>query len=275
MDIKNSLYNQKKKVLKRAGMWWKPNMLLSSTAVFVIGLIATMIDGVTIYMSLDPILKGMLVFTLLLSCVGAAVLDLFPIYWPIAIEKIKGKNNSDMVIKIFFICTVITWGLVMLALCVFRFSAWDFILKEALQENSIALLESENLYQPKLSNTIGIIIMVFFNSLNLATSAAVLLASVLSTKSQKEDLANKKFTLKTELENLAAEKQQEIDQLSNVITADYTQLDSDKLDALKRDADSEAVVNKIIAREVLEEELSDPDVDMVLTKSCHDAINNK
>lgn len=275
MDIKNSLYNQKKKVLKRAGMWWKPNMLLSSTAVFVIGLIATMIDGVTIYMSLDPILKGMLIFTLLLSCVGAAVLDLFPIYWPIAIERIKDKNNSDMVIKIFFVCTVITWGLVMLALCVFRFSAWDFILKEALQENSIALLESENLYQPKLSNTIGIIIMIFFNSLNLATSAAVLLVSVLSTKSQKEDLANKKFTLKTELEHLAAGKQQEISQLTNVINSDYTQLDADRIDALKRDADAEAVESKIIAREVLEEELSDPDVDVVLTKSCHDAINNK
>lgn len=275
MDDKKSLFNQKKKVLKKAGMWWKPNVLLSVKTVFAVGLIATIIDGVTIYMSLDPILKGMLIFTLLLSCVGAAVLDLFPIYWPIAIEKIKGKNNSDMVIKIFFICTVITWGLVMLALCVFRFSAWDFILKEALQENSIELLESENLYQPELSNTIGIIIMIFFNSLNLATSAAVLLVSVLSTKSQKEDLVNKRLTLKTELEHLAAGKQQEIAQLTNVINSDYTQLDADRIDALKRDADAEAVVNKIIAREVLEEVLSDPDVDVVLTKSCHDAVNNK
>lgn len=275
MDIKNSLFNQKKKVLKKAGMWWKPNILLSAKTVLVIGLIATIIDGVTIYMSLDPILKGMLIFTLLLSCVGAAVLDLFPIYWPIAIERIKDKNNSDMVIKIFFACTVITWGLVMLALGVFRFSAWNFILIEALQENSIALQESEDLYQPELTKTIGIIIMMFFNALNLATSAAVLLASVLSTKSQKEDMANKKLTLKTELEYLAAEKQQEIDQLNNVVNTDYTQLDTNRLDVLKRIADSEAVVNKIIAREVLEEELSDSDVDVVITKSCHDVVDNK
>lgn len=275
MDVKNSLFNQKKKVLKKAGMWWKPNVLLSAKTVFVIGLIATIIDGVTIYMSLDPILKGMLIFTLLLSCVGAAVLDLFPIYWPIAIERIKDKNNSDMVIKIFFACTVITWGLVMLALCVFRFSAWNFILIEALQENSIALQESEDLYQPELSKTIGIIIMMFFNALNLATSAAVLLASVLLTKSQKEVLTNKKLTLKTELEYLVTEKQQEIDQLNNVVNTDYTQLDTDRLNALKRVADSEAVVNKIIAREVLEEELSDSDVDVVITKSCHDVVDNK
>ena len=117
--------------------------------------------------------------------------------------------------------------------------------------------------------------MMFFNALNLATSAAVLLASVLSTKSQKEDMANKKLTLKTQLDYLAAEKQQEIDQLNNVVTADYTQLDTDRLNALKRVADSEAVVNKIIAREVLEEELSDSDVDVVITKSCHDVVDNK
>lgn len=275
MDVKNSLFNQKKKVLKKAGMWWKPNILLSAKTVFVIGLIATVIDGVTIYMSLDPILKGMLIFTLLLSCVGAAVLDLFPIYWPIAIERMREKNNSDIVVKIFFACTVITWGLVMLALCVFRFSAWEFILMEALQENSIALQESGDLYQPELSKTIGIIIMMFFNALNLATSAAVLLSSILSTKSQKEDMANKKLTLKTELEYLAAEKQQEIDQLNNVVNADYSQLDADRLDALKRLADSEAVENKIIAREVLEEELSDSDVDVLITKSSHDVVDNK
>lgn len=275
MDIKKSFFNQKKKVLKKAGMWWKPNVLLSGGTVFVIGLIATIIDGITIYMSLDPILKGMLIFTLLLSCIGAAVLDLFPIYWPIAIERIKDKSNSDVVIKIFFACTVITWGLVMISLCVFRFSAWNFILMEALQENSIALQESGDLYQPELSKAVGIIIMMFFNALNLATSAAVLLASVLSTKSQKEDKANKKLTLKMQLDNLAAEKQQEVDQLNNVANTDYTQLDADRLDALKRVADSEAIVNKTIAREVLEEELSDSDVDVVITKSCHDVVDNK
>lgn len=275
MDVKNSLFNQKKKVLKKAGMWWKPNVLLSAKTVFLIGLIATVIDGITIYMSLDPILKGMLIFTLLLSCIGAAVLDLFPIYWPIAIERFKDKNNSDIVIKIFFVCTVITWGFVMLAVCVFRFSAWDFILVEALQENSVALQDSGDLYQPELSKTIGIIIMMFFNALNLATSAAVLLSSVLSTKSQKEDIANKKLTLKTELEYLSAEKQQEVDHLNNVVNTDYTQLDADRLEALKRVADNEAIVNKVIAREVLEEELSDSDVDVVITKSCHDVVDNK
>ncbi len=275
MDVKNSLFNQKKEVLKKAGMWWKPNVLLSAKTVFVIGLIATIIDGVTIYMSLDPILKGMIIFTLLLSCVGAAVLDLFPIYWPIAIERMREKNNSDIVVKIFFACTVITWGLVLISLCVFRFSAWNFILMEALQENSIALQESGELYQPELSKAVGIIIMMFFNALNLATSAAVLLASVLSTKSQKEDKANKKLTLKMQLDNLAAEKQQEVDQLNNVAHIDYSQLDNDRLDALKRVVDSEAIVNKTIAREVLEEELSDSDVDVVITKSCHDVVDNK
>lgn len=273
MDVKKSFFNQKKKVLKKAGMWWKPNILLSGGTVFIIGLIATIIDGITIYMSLDPILKGMLIFTLLLSCVGAAVLDLFPIYWPLAIDRIKDKNNSDMVIKIFFVCTVITWFVVMLALCVFRFSAWDFILIEALQENSIALKQSGGLYQPELSKTIGIMIMMFFNALNLATSAAVLLVSVLSTKSHNEDMTNKKLRLKMELENLATEKQQEIDQLNNVINADYTQLDADKLEASKRVADSQAVTNKVIAREVLEEELSDSDVDVVLTKSSHNVVD--
>lgn len=273
MDVKNSFFEQKKSVLKKAEMWWKPNVLLSGKTVFFIGLIATLIDGVTIYISLDLILKGMFIFTLLLSCVGAAVLDLFPIYWPLAIDRIKDKNNSDMVIKIFFVCTVITWFVVMLALCVFRFYAWDFILIEALQENSIALKESGDLYQPELSKTIGIMIMLFFNALNLATSAAVLLVSVLSTKSHNEDMTNKKLRLKMELENLATEKQQEIDQLNNVINADYTQFDADRLEASKQVADSEAVKNKVIAREVLEEELSDPDVDVVLTKSSHNVVD--
>lgn len=273
MDVKNSFFEQKKSVLKKAEMWWKPNVLLSGKTVFFIGLIATLIDGVTIYISLDPILKTMFIFTLLLSCVGAAVLDLFPIYWPLAIDRIKDKNNSDMVIKTFFVCTVITWFVVMLALCVFRFSAWDFILIEALQENSIALEESGDLYQPELSKTIGIMIMMFFNALNLATSSAVLLVSVLSTKSHNEDMTNKKLTVKTELENLAIQKQQEIDQLNTVINSDYAQIDADRLDAFKRVVDSEAVANKVIAREVLEEELSDPDVDVVLTKSSHNVFD--
>lgn len=273
MDVKNSFFEQKKSVLKKAEMWWKPNVLLSGKTVFFIGLTATLIDGVTIYISLDPILKTMFIFTLLLSCVGAAVLDLFPIYWPLAIDRIKDKNNSDMVIKTFFVCTVITWFVVMLALCVFRFSAWDFILIEALQENSIALEESGDLYQPELSKTIGIMIMMFFNALNLATSSAVLLVSVLSTKSHNEDMTNKKLTVKTELENLAIQKQQEIDQLNTVINSDYAQIDADRLDAFKRVVDSEAVANKVIAREVLEEELSDPDVDVVLTKSSHNVFD--
>lgn len=273
MYVKNSFFEQKKSVLKKAGLWWKPNILFSGKTVFFIGSIATGVDGFTIYTSLDQILKGMFIFTLLLSCVGAAVLDLFPIYWPIAIDRIKDKNNSDIVVKIFFVCTVITWLGVMLALCVFRFSAWDFILIEALQENSIALKESGDLYQPELSKTIGIMIMLFFNALNLATSAAVLLVSVLSTKSHNEDMTNKKLRLKMELENLATEKQQEIDQLNNVINANYTQFDADRLEALKQVADSEAVKNKVIAREVLEEELSDPDVDVVLTKSSHNVVD--
>ena len=113
--------------------------------------------------------------------------------------------------------------------------------------------------------------MLFFNALNLATSAAVLLVSVLSTKSHNEDMTNKKLRLKMELENLATEKQQEIDQLNNVINADYTQFDADRLEASKQVADSEAVKNKVIAREVLEEELSDPDV--VLTKSSHNVVD--
>lgn len=275
MNVKDSFFNKKKKVLKKAGMWWKPNVLLSAKTVFVIGLIATIIDGLTIYMSLDPILKGMLIFTLLLSCVGAAVLDLFPIYWPIAIEKMKDKSNSDMVIKIFFACAAITWGLVMISLCVFRFSAWNFILIEALQENSVAVKESGDLYQPELSKVIGIIIMMFFNALNLATSAAVLLASVLSTKSQKEEMVHKKVTLKIELDDIAADIQQEIDQLNDMVNSDYTQIDNDRLNALKKVSDAAAIVNKTIAREVLQEELSDSDVDVVITRSCRDVVDNK
>lgn len=274
MNVNNSFFNEKKRVLKNAGMWWKPNILLSGKTVFFIGFIATVVDGITIYMTLDPILKGMFIFTLLLSCICAAVLDLFPVYWPIAIGRLREKVDSSNGVKVFFVISVVAWCIVMLSLCLFRFASWDFILLEALQENSIALAENEGLYQPELTKVIGMLIMLFLSAVNIATSAGVLLASFLATKSPKEEKESKKLTIKTRIDSLINEKQQEIDQLNDVITFDYTRLDAERLRNMKDIADNEAAKNKVIAREVLEEELSDSDVDYFITNSYHNVAED-
>lgn len=278
MKNKNkSLLENERNVLKKVGVWYKEDALIKPKTVFIIGIIATITDGLTIYLTLDPLLKTMFIMTLLLTFTASAILDVFPAYWPYGFEKIKfykQENNLffSKLIKVFLIISMIMWGLVVVAICIVRYASMEYILLDTIRESIIAQEDTE-LYQPQFSTLMGQILMTFMNFVNLATSACVLLASMVSYTPLEVKQRNKKITLKTLLTEIKADKLQELEQLNAVIN-DRTNIsrEDEKHNALFNLADSEAVRKRIEAREDIERFHGDSDVDFKITKSSQQII---
>ena len=102
---------------------------------FIISAIATACDGLTVYFTLDPILKGASYFNLLLTITAAAILDIFPAFWEYGFESIKySQDRFDKVLnKTLLGLAIGSWFLVMIGLCVIRYSATDFILESLIE----------------------------------------------------------------------------------------------------------------------------------------------
>lgn len=253
------LFDDEIKVLKKQGLWYKQNFMNKSSTVFIIAFIATLVDGLTVYYTLNPILKGNMVMNLLLTVTASAILDIFPSYWVDSIEKIK--KHKDFTVKLFLIISVMAWMLVFICLCVVRIHGWQFVLQSTLQEQySIKESNVDMLFIPVLDKPLGIIIMLFLCAVNIATSAAVLLATAITHTPEEIMKSRQKFSIKTLLNQLSLKKDTEKQQLEDVIASDFEAYENAKHDGFKAEAESEAQRQRKIAVEDLARELSDSDV---------------
>lgn len=256
---KRELFGDEIKVLKKQGLWYKRSFMNKSSTVFIIACIATLVDGLTVYYTLNPILKGNMIMNLLLTITASAILDIFPSYWVDSIEKIK--NHQDFTVKLMMIISVVAWVFVFICLCVVRVYGWQFVLQSTLQEQySIKESNVDMLFIPVLDKTLGIIIMLFLCFVNFATSAAVLLATAITHVSEETMKSRQKFSIKTVLNQIRFKKEMEKQQLEDVIASDFEAYENAKHDGFKAEAEAEANRQRKIAVEDLARELSDSDV---------------
>lgn len=255
---KRELFGDEIKVLKKQGLWYKQNFMNKSSTVFIIACIATLVDGLTIYYTLNPILKGNMVMNLLLTITASAILDIFPSYWVDSIEKIK--NHQDFTVKLMMIISVVAWVFVFVCLCVVRIHGWQFVLQRTLQEQFSNQESNVDMFIPVLDKTLGIIIMLFLCFVNFATSAAVLLATAITHVSEDTMKSRQKFSIKTLLNQVRFNKEMEKQQLEDVIASDFEAYENAKHDGFKVEAEAEANRQRKIAVEDLARELSDSDV---------------
>lgn len=255
---KRELFDDEIKVLKKQGLWYKQSLLNKSTTVLIIACIATLVDGLTIYYTLNPILKGNMVMNLLLTITASAILDIFPSYWVDSIEKIK--NHQDFTVKLMMIISVVAWVFVFVCLCVVRIHGWQFVLQRTLQEQFSNQESNVDMFIPVLDKTLGITIMIFLCFVNFATSAAVLLATAITHVSEDTMKSRQKFSIKTLLNQVRFNKKMEKQQLEDVIASDFEAYENAKHDGFKVEAEAEANRQRKIAVEDLARELSDSDV---------------
>lgn len=255
---KRELFGDEIKVLKKQGLFYKQNFMNKSSTVFIIACIATLVDGLTIYYTLNPILKGNMVMNLLLTITASAILDIFPSYWVDSIEKIK--NHQDFTVKLMMIISVVAWVFVFVCLCVVRIHGWQFVLQRTLQEQFSNQESNVDMFIPVLDKTLGIIIMLFLCFVNFATSAAVLLATAITHVSEDTMKSRQKFSIKTLLNQVRFNKEMEKQQLEDVIASDFEAYENAKHDGFKVEAEAEANRQRKIAVEDLARELSDSDV---------------
>lgn len=201
------LFDDEIKVLKKQGLWFKQNFMNRSSTVFIIACIATLVDGLTVYYTLNPILKGNMVMNLLLTITASAILDIFPSYWIDSIEKIR--KHQDLTVKLMMIISVVAWMLVFVCLSVVRIHGWQFVLQSTLQEQYSIKESNVSMFIPVLDKTLGIIIMLFLCFVNFATSAAVLLATAITHVSEETMKSRQKFSIKTVLNQIHFKKEME------------------------------------------------------------------
>lgn len=274
----NSPLSREKEIFKKTGFWYKEDALIKPKTVFIISAIACITDGLTVYLTLDPLLKTMVLMTLLCTFTASAILDVFPAFWPYAFDRMKGNGKENKtffqkLIKILFIISLITWFFVFAALCIVRCSAWEFILLDTIRESLIAQQDTD-LYQPQFTAFLGQMLMLFMNAVNIATSASVLLASMLSYVPNHVKMKAKRNTINLLLTEAKIDREQEINQLNAVIENDeYRSVEDAKHNSAYNEAAAEALTKSVEAREDLESYLNDPDVDVTVTASSEELVN--
>lgn len=265
---KTKNHDAKYMLLKKTGLLYKRDVLTRPVTMFIISAIATVCDGITVFISLDPLLGGAWYFNLLLTLVSAFILDLGPCYFGYGIEQIKhSPNRFDRVLnKTILTIAVCSWFLVMFALCAIRYSEVDFILESLIESTLSANEYATDSFTPQVTNALKFSIITFMNFLNIATSAFVLLASHVAFTSKEERDKQKAATFSYYIENFKAELESERKQLEDVIDDDTTNTYEEKRanNAIEV-AEKQAQIKKQEAVEELEKFHSDGDVTEKIT----------
>lgn len=264
--LKTKDHDAKYTLLKRTGLFYKRDALTRPITMFIISAIATICDGLTVYFTLDPILQDASYFTMLLTLTAAAILDIFPAFWEYGFEYIKySQNRFDKVLNKTLLSVAIgAWIFVMIALCVIRYSAADFIL-ESVIESTINASEYDA-YTPQVSTFLKLSIMSFMNLVNIGTSAAVLLASHISFTPKEERDKQKTATYRYYVGQMKTDLGSEKKQLEDMVDDEsYITYEKKRADHAKAIAEAQALIKKKEAVEELEKWLADPDVTAKIT----------
>lgn len=264
--MKKARDDAKYTLLKRTGLLYKHDVLTRPITMFIISAIATVCDGLTVYFTLDPLLKGASYFNLLLTLTSACILDVGPAFYEYGFENIKySRDRFDQVLnKTILGIAIGSWFLVMIGLCVIRYSAADFIL-ESLIESTIDATDYDT-FTPQLTTSLKISLMTFMNFVNIGTSAAVLLASHISFTHKEERDKQKAATFSYYVKNFKAELESERKQLEDVIDDDTTNTYEEKrADNAVAVAEAQAKIKQQEAVEELEKFHGDGDVTEKIT----------
>ena len=264
---KTTNHDAKYMLLKRTGMLYKRDVLTRPITMFIISAMATICDGLTVYFTLDPIIKDAWYFTLLLTLTAAAILDIFPAFWEYGFESVKhSQDHFDKVLnKTLLGIAIGSWGLVMIALCVIRYSAADFIL-ESVIENNIDANEYDDAFTPQVTTLLKMGVMTFMNLVNIGTSAAVLLASHISFTPQEEKYKQQAATFNYYVGEARSDLNVELEQLEAIVNDDTTAAYEEQRAANAVSiVEAQAEIHKTEAREELQKALGDSDVSEKLT----------
>lgn len=264
------MYKEKKakdpkyELLKRTGKLYKRDIFTCTATVMLISIFATISDGMSIHFSIDGILMDSKYFTMLLTCTVSAVLDISPVYYEYAIEKIElSENKFKKVINTsLFALAVGTWFFVFISLCVLRYAAVDFILKDALSVSS----DAYDTFTPQITDFLKNATITLMNVSNFATSAAVVLANHISFTPKEERDKQKAATSSYYIERFKAELESERKQLEDVIDDDTTNTYEEKrANNAVEVAEKQAQIKKQEAVEELEKFHGDGDVTEKIT----------
>lgn len=246
-------------VFARNNLTFKKASLLSPTTVLLIGFMACIADAITIYQTIDPLIKKEVVFTLLFTLTSTAVIDIGPAYFPEAIKKLEAKKlsgESGTSIKCFLVLTITMCALILVAIFTLRYVGWEFIFEQTVKINN------------SFSKIHAFTIVTFMNFVNLATSIFVFFLSYICSNNFKEEKQLKKFTLDYSLTEEIIEIQHEIGELDRIINYNYISEEQALLKAAARSAAEEADYQKIVAREALERFTHDEDVNIKITNDA-------
>lgn len=190
---KTTNHDAKYMLLKRTGMLYKRDVLTRPITMFIISAMATICDGLTVYFTLDPIIKDAWYFTLLLTLTAAAILDIFPAFWEYGFESVKhSQDHFDKVLnKTLLGIAIGSWGLVMIALCVIRYSAADFIL-ESVIENNINANEYDDAFTPQVTTLLKMGVMTFMNLVNIGTPLLCCLRAIYLLLLKRKSTSNRR-----------------------------------------------------------------------------------
>lgn len=253
--------SKKEKLLKATELWYKKNILQRPMTTMLISGVATLCDALTVFFTLDPLLQDAWYFTVLLTVTTASVLDISPAFYEYSIEQIQYSRSAfeKRLHQAILGIAVGAWCVTMLALCIVRYVAADFILNSLIQTSLVA--EAEGIYTPAVTGALKFAIITFMNVVNVATSAAVLLSSHISFVPKDERDKQKEATCRALVEEEEAAYQGELLQLNAIID----ELHPEEYEAMReadaiRKAKEEAKVKKAEAREALMIKHGDSDV---------------
>lgn len=260
--MKNSkVKNHKYELLKKTGRLYKRDILTRPITVLLMSSIATICDSISIFITFDPLLLDAWYFTLIVTITGAAILDILPSFFEYSFEKIKysqdqfEKNLNKTILGV----AVAAWFFVMTLLCVVRFSAADYILKDLIETNLNG--NEYDAFTPQLTTFLKFSIMSFLNVVNIGTSATVLLANRISFTSKEERDRQKDLTIKLYLEEEKSELEAEKEMLTAIVHNNSTiAYEEERAKRAKEKADALSNVKKEEAREEFVKTLGDGDI---------------
>lgn len=241
----NNFYNDVEHELTKSGDLKKPSILFSPKLAMVVTILAVIIDASSIFISIDPLLKGNFFFNVLITATTALVLDYLPSYFAPLISKYNYYKSIDKVkAKMNFL--LLSMGIIVILstftiLFAFRYGASDFILESTYTYYETMASVSET--SPVFTEEIASILMTILNVVNIGSTFTVFVVWFFVTPSEGELEASALVKRTITLSKMKDEQVLQRERLKNVV--DYNADDEEQKayvsinDLLKREKEVE------------------------------------
>lgn len=215
-------YNNIEHELTKSGDLKKPSILFSPKLAMIVTMLAVIIDASSIFISIDPLLKGNFFFNVLITATTALVLDFLPSYFAPLINKYNYYKSIDKVkAKMNFL--LLSMGIIVILstftiLFAFRYGASDFILESTYTYYETMSSVSET--SPVFTEKIASILMTILNVVNVGSTFTVFVVWFFVTPSEGEIQASALVKRTIALSKMKNEEVLQREQLKNVVDYD-------------------------------------------------------